>query len=39
MPLGGLRSSTTAIEARWKWMKMNWDPLYATRTDFVGGVL
>ncbi|RHZ48272.1 hypothetical protein CDV55_100424 [Aspergillus turcosus] len=28
MPLGGLRSSTTAIEARWNWMKTNWDALY-----------
>ncbi|KAF7133580.1 hypothetical protein CNMCM5793_004709 [Aspergillus hiratsukae] len=28
MPLGGLRSSTAAIEARWNWMKTNWDALY-----------
>ncbi|RHZ43655.1 M1 family metallopeptidase [Aspergillus thermomutatus] len=28
MPLGGLRSSTAAIEARWNWMKTNWDAIY-----------
>ncbi|GIJ82175.1 aminopeptidase 2 mitochondrial [Aspergillus pseudoviridinutans] len=28
MPLGGLRGSTAAIEARWNWMKTNWDALY-----------
>ncbi|KAI9037006.1 M1 family metallopeptidase [Aspergillus affinis] len=28
MPLGGLRSHTTGIEARWSWMKNNWDALY-----------
>ncbi|KAF4251569.1 hypothetical protein KXW98_001875 [Aspergillus fumigatus] len=28
MPLGGLRGSPAAIEARWDWMKTNWDALY-----------
>ncbi|PLB39847.1 M1 family metallopeptidase [Aspergillus candidus] len=28
MPLGGLRSSTVGIDARWAWMKANWDALY-----------
>ncbi|EAW10369.1 M1 family metallopeptidase [Aspergillus clavatus NRRL 1] len=28
MPLGGLRGSTAAIEARWDWLKTNWDAIY-----------
>ena len=28
MPLGGLRGHTAGIEARWAWMKNNWDALY-----------
>ncbi|PIG90351.1 aminopeptidase [Aspergillus arachidicola] len=28
MPLGGLRNHTAGIEARWAWMKNNWDALY-----------
>ncbi|KAE8394749.1 Aminopeptidase 2 mitochondrial [Aspergillus alliaceus] len=28
MPLGGLRNHTAGIEARWAWMKSNWDALY-----------
>jgi len=28
MPLGGLRSHTAGIEARWNWVKDNWDALY-----------
>ncbi|KAF7591170.1 Aminopeptidase 2 mitochondrial [Aspergillus hancockii] len=28
MPLGGLRSHKAGIEARWAWMKDNWDALY-----------
>lgn len=28
MPLGGLRGHTAGIEARWKWVKDNWDGLY-----------
>lgn len=27
MPLGGLRGHTAGIEARWAWMKNNWDAL------------
>ncbi|KAA8648937.1 hypothetical protein EYZ11_002412 [Aspergillus tanneri] len=28
MPLGGLRSHTAGVEARWTWLKNNWDALY-----------
>lgn len=28
MPLGGLRGHTAGIEARWAWVKNNWDALY-----------
>ncbi|GES62400.1 aminopeptidase 2 [Aspergillus terreus] len=28
MPLGGLRGHTAGIDARWTWMKNNWDALY-----------
>ena len=28
MPLGGLRGHAAGIEARWAWMKNNWDALY-----------
>ncbi|KAL4893852.1 peptidase family M1-domain-containing protein [Aspergillus ambiguus] len=28
MPLGGLRGHTAGIDARWAWMKNNWDALY-----------
>ncbi|KAE8149266.1 peptidase family M1-domain-containing protein [Aspergillus avenaceus] len=28
MPLGGLRNHAAGIEARWAWMKDNWDALY-----------
>src|SRR5699024_3327644 len=28
MPLGGLRSHAPGIEARWNWVKDNWDALY-----------
>lgn len=27
MPLGGLRNHPAGIEARWRWLKNNWDPL------------
>ena len=28
MPLGGLRSHPAGIEARWNWLKSNWDDIY-----------
>ncbi|KAJ9258791.1 hypothetical protein DTO195F2_5176 [Paecilomyces variotii] len=28
MPLAGLRSHTNGIEARWEWLKTNWDAIY-----------
>ncbi|KAI2792428.1 Aminopeptidase 2 [Penicillium oxalicum] len=28
MPLAGLRSHVTGIEARWNWIKENWDAIY-----------
>lgn len=28
MPLGGLRTHAAGIEARWTWVKDNWDTLY-----------
>ena len=29
MPLGGLRGHAEGVEARWTWLKSNWDALYA----------
>lgn len=28
MPLGGLRNHTAGMEARWAWLKSNWDDIY-----------
>lgn len=28
MPLGGLRNHPTGIDARWNWVKSNWDAIY-----------
>ncbi|KAJ5225337.1 hypothetical protein N7468_006562 [Penicillium chermesinum] len=28
MPLGGLRNHTAGIQARWTWLKENWDEIY-----------